>query len=140
MRDPLDAGLAATLQNVKDLLGAAVNMAERGIGIERQPICHDVLGSEVTIDQPLQRSALHGKAADLTVMAEARPLLHGHSGTRMITMARTLTISTKGMEYRAFGRTGMKVSVLGLGCGGFGGVRLAPAAVGKGGGQGAGRG
>jgi len=30
------------------------------------------------------------------------------------------------MEYRGFGRTGMKVSVLGLGCGGFGGVGSAP--------------
>jgi aryl-alcohol dehydrogenase-like predicted oxidoreductase len=47
-------------------------------------------------------------------------------------MARTLTISTKGMEYRAFGRTGMRVSVLGLGCGGFGGVGSAPELFGKG--------
>jgi aryl-alcohol dehydrogenase-like predicted oxidoreductase len=36
------------------------------------------------------------------------------------------------MEYRAFGRTGMKVSVLGLGCGGFGGVGSAPELFGKG--------
>jgi len=47
-------------------------------------------------------------------------------------MAQTLTISTKEMEYRAFGRTGMKVSVLGLGCGGFGGVGSAPELFGKG--------
>jgi len=47
-------------------------------------------------------------------------------------MAETLTISTKGMQYRAFGRTGMKVSVLGLGCGGFGGVGSAPELFGKG--------
>jgi aryl-alcohol dehydrogenase-like predicted oxidoreductase len=36
------------------------------------------------------------------------------------------------MEYRVFGRTGMKVSVLGLGCGGFGGVGSAPELFGKG--------
>ena len=36
------------------------------------------------------------------------------------------------MEYRAFGRTGMRVSVLGLGCGGFGGVGSAPELFGKG--------
>jgi len=50
----------------------------------------------------------------------------------MIAMAQTLTISTKGMEYRGFGRTGMKVSVLGLGCGGFGGVGSVPELFGKG--------
>jgi aryl-alcohol dehydrogenase-like predicted oxidoreductase len=38
----------------------------------------------------------------------------------------------EGMEYRVFGRTGMKVSVLGLGCGGFGGVGSAPELFGKG--------
>ncbi|TMC44423.1 MAG: aldo/keto reductase [Chloroflexi bacterium] len=36
------------------------------------------------------------------------------------------------MEYRLFGRTGMRVSVLGLGCGGFGGVGSAPELFGKG--------
>jgi 1-deoxyxylulose-5-phosphate synthase len=36
------------------------------------------------------------------------------------------------MEYRTFGRTGMHVSVLGLGCGGFGGVGSAPELFGKG--------
>src|SRR2546421_2980468 len=36
------------------------------------------------------------------------------------------------MEYRAFGRTGMRVSVVGLGCGGFGGVGSAPELFGKG--------
>jgi aryl-alcohol dehydrogenase-like predicted oxidoreductase len=36
------------------------------------------------------------------------------------------------MEYRMFGRTGMRVSVLGLGCGGFGGVGSAPELFGKG--------
>jgi aryl-alcohol dehydrogenase-like predicted oxidoreductase len=36
------------------------------------------------------------------------------------------------MEYRGFGRTGMRVSVLGLGCGGFGGVGSAPELFGKG--------
>lgn len=36
------------------------------------------------------------------------------------------------MEYRLFGRTGMRVSVLGLGCGGFGGVGSAPETFGKG--------
>ena len=36
------------------------------------------------------------------------------------------------MEYRLFGRTGMRVSVLGLGCGGFGGVGSALELFGKG--------
>ena len=36
------------------------------------------------------------------------------------------------MEYRHFGRTGMRVSVLGLGCGGFGGVGSAPELFGRG--------
>jgi aryl-alcohol dehydrogenase-like predicted oxidoreductase len=36
------------------------------------------------------------------------------------------------MEYRLFGRTGMRVSVLGLGCGGFGGIGSAPELFGKG--------
>src|SRR5256714_2593537 len=36
------------------------------------------------------------------------------------------------MEYRLFGRTGMRESVLGLGCGGFGGVGSAPELFGKG--------
>jgi aryl-alcohol dehydrogenase-like predicted oxidoreductase len=36
------------------------------------------------------------------------------------------------MEYRTFGRTGMRVSVVGLGCGGFGGVGSAPELFGKG--------
>ncbi len=36
------------------------------------------------------------------------------------------------MEYRTFGRTGMHVSVLGLGCGGFGGIGSAPELFGKG--------
>src|SRR2546430_12694179 len=50
----------------------------------------------------------------------------------LVATQQSLTISTKGMEYRAFGRTGMKVSVLGLGCGGFGGVGSAPELFGKG--------
>src|SRR2546430_8146867 len=50
----------------------------------------------------------------------------------LVATQQSLTISTKGMEYRAFGRTGMKVSVLGLGCGGFGGVGSAPGLFGKG--------
>src|SRR5713226_7976137 len=65
-------------------------------------------------------------------MAKARPLLHRHLVLPMIAMAQTLTISTKEMEYRLFGRTGMRVSVLGLGCGGFGGVGSAPELFGKG--------
>ena len=78
MRHPLDTHLAAPLEDVEDLLGTAVNMAEGGVGIERQAVCHHVQGSEVTIDQPLQRAALQGKAPDLALMAQARPLLHGH--------------------------------------------------------------
>src|SRR5713101_9115986 len=65
-------------------------------------------------------------------MAKARPLLHRHLVLPMIAMAQTLTISTKVMEYRAVGRTGMKGSVLGLGCGGVGGVGSAPELFGKG--------
>src|SRR5437899_1677588 len=36
------------------------------------------------------------------------------------------------MEYRSFGRTGMRVSVVGLGCGGFGGIGSVPELFGKG--------
>ena len=36
------------------------------------------------------------------------------------------------MEYRPFGRTGLRVSVLGLGCGGFGGIGSTPELFGKG--------
>src|SRR6266700_654323 len=36
------------------------------------------------------------------------------------------------MEYRRFGRTGLKVSRLGLGCGGFGGVGSDPSLFGGG--------
>lgn len=36
------------------------------------------------------------------------------------------------MEYRSFGRTGLRVSRLGLGCGGFGGVGSEPSLVGRG--------
>src|SRR5256885_12571646 len=36
------------------------------------------------------------------------------------------------MEYRAFGRTGMRVSVVGVGCGGFGGIGSVPELFGKG--------
>jgi len=50
----------------------------------------------------------------------------------MIATAQTLTISTKEMEYRSFGRTGMRVSVVGLGCGGFGGIGSVPELFGKG--------
>src|SRR2546423_4462305 len=50
----------------------------------------------------------------------------------MVATQQSFTISTKGMEYRLFGRTGMRVSVLGLGCGGFGGVGSAPELFGKG--------
>src|SRR2546430_10804829 len=50
----------------------------------------------------------------------------------LVATQQSLTISTKGMEYRLFGRTGMRVSVLGLGCGGFGGVGSAPELFGKG--------
>src|SRR5207247_828827 len=95
VRHPLDPGLATPLQHIQDLLGA-VNMADGGAGIERQAVGHHVQSSQVTIDQPLQRPALQGKTADLTLMAQARPLLHGHSGAPIIAMARTLTISTKG--------------------------------------------
>src|SRR5438876_2516926 len=50
----------------------------------------------------------------------------------MIATAQTLTISTKEMEYRSFGRTGMRVSVVGLGCGGFGGIGSVPELFGRG--------
>jgi aryl-alcohol dehydrogenase-like predicted oxidoreductase len=46
--------------------------------------------------------------------------------------AKRLPSRTREMEYRAFGRTGMRVSVLGLGCGGFGGLGSAPETFGKG--------
>jgi aryl-alcohol dehydrogenase-like predicted oxidoreductase len=36
------------------------------------------------------------------------------------------------MEYRPFGQTGLRVSVLGLGCGGFGGIGSTPELFGKG--------
>src|SRR5215472_16149437 len=36
------------------------------------------------------------------------------------------------MDYRRFGRTGLRVSRLGLGCGGFGGVGSEPALFGRG--------
>lgn len=38
----------------------------------------------------------------------------------------------EGMEYRPFGQTGLRVSVLGLGCGGFGGIGSTPELFGKG--------
>jgi aryl-alcohol dehydrogenase-like predicted oxidoreductase len=91
-----------------------------------------VLRPEVAVDQPLKDAAPHGKARDLGLMAKARPLFHRHRVVPMIATAQSFTISTKGMEYRLFGRTGMRVSVLGLGCGGFGGVGSAPELFGKG--------
>jgi len=91
-----------------------------------------VLGPQLTVDQPLQDRAVQGLAGDLGLMAKARPLLHRHVVLPMIATAQSFTISTKGMDYRLFGRTGMRVSVLGLGCGGFGGVGSAPELFGKG--------
>jgi aryl-alcohol dehydrogenase-like predicted oxidoreductase len=91
-----------------------------------------MLGPEIAIDQPLQDAALQGETGDLGLVTKACPLLYRHPLLPMIATARTLTISTKGMEYRLFGRTGMRVSVLGLGCGGFGGVGSAPELFGKG--------
>jgi aryl-alcohol dehydrogenase-like predicted oxidoreductase len=38
----------------------------------------------------------------------------------------------EGMEYRPFGQTGLRVSVLGLGCGGFGGIGSTPELFGMG--------
>ena len=69
MRYPFHTHLAAPLEDVEDLFGTAVNMAEGGVGIESQAVCHDVLGAQLTINQPLQRAALQRKAADLALMA-----------------------------------------------------------------------
>src|SRR5438874_10871675 len=106
MRHPLDTHLAAPLEDVEDLRGTAVKMAEGGVGNERQAVCHHVQGSEVTIDQPLQRAALQGKAADVALMAQARPLLYGHSGAPMIATPQTFTISTKGWSTARSGAPG----------------------------------
>src|SRR5207245_2113475 len=106
MRNPLDTDFAAPLQDVEDFLGAGVHMAEGRVGIERQAVGHHVLGAEVTIDQPLQRAALQEKAADLALMAQARPLLYGHSGPPMIATAQTFTISTKGWSTARSGAPG----------------------------------
>ena len=91
-----------------------------------------MLSSELTVDQPLQDAAVYRKTGDVGLMAKTRPLLHGHLLLPILATAQSFTISTKGMEYRLFGRTGMRVSVLGLGCGGFGGVGSAPELFGKG--------
>src|SRR5207237_6467138 len=96
MRHAFHPHLAAPLEDVEDLFGTAVNMAEGGVGIERQAVCHHVLGAELTINQPLQRAALQDKAADLALMAQARPLLYGHSGAPMIATPQTFNISTQG--------------------------------------------
>jgi hypothetical protein len=53
-----------------------VDMAQGRIGFEHQPVGHDVLCSEVTIDQPLQNAALQWQAGDLSLMEKARPLLN----------------------------------------------------------------
>src|SRR5438309_3291749 len=106
MRHPLDPHLAASLEDVEDLLGAGVNMAEGGVGIERQAVCHDVLGAQLTINQPLQRAPLQRKAADVALMAQARPLLYGHSGAPMIATPQTFTISTKGWSTARSGAPG----------------------------------
>ncbi len=91
-----------------------------------------MLSPELTIDEPLQNAAVHREAYDVGLMAKTRPLLPGHLVLPILATAQSLTISTKGMEYRLLGRTGMRVSVLGLGCGGFGGVGSAPELFGKG--------
>src|SRR5438105_14384873 len=106
MRYPFHTHLAAPLEDVEDLFGTAVNMAEGGVGIESQAVCHDVLGAQLTINQPLQRAALQRKAADVALMAQARPLLYGHSGAPMIATPQTFTISTKGWSTARSGAPG----------------------------------
>src|SRR3982074_3782433 len=64
-------------------------------------------------------------------MEKSRPLFHEHLVSHGSNATKPYHLD-EGMEYRAFGRTGMKVSVLGLGCGGFGGVGSAPELFGKG--------
>src|SRR5262245_32797975 len=53
----------------------------------------------------------------------ARPLTAAEEGWRTL---------PAGVEYRNFGRTGLKVSRLGLGCGGFGGIGSEPSLFGQG--------
>jgi aryl-alcohol dehydrogenase-like predicted oxidoreductase len=51
---------------------------------------------------------------------------------KAMNVAVELPSRARGMQYRLFGRTGMRVSALGLGCAGFGGVGSVPELVGKG--------
>src|ERR1700736_2878134 len=64
-------------------------------------------------------------------MTQTGSLQHRHDVPVMISTRKPLP-SRREMEYRLFGRTGMRVSVLGLGCGGFGGVGSVPELFGKG--------
>jgi aryl-alcohol dehydrogenase-like predicted oxidoreductase len=68
---------------------------------------------------------------DLGLMEKSRPLFHEHLVSHGSNATKPYHLD-EGMEYRLFGRTGMRVSVLGLGCGGFGGVGSAPELFGKG--------
>src|SRR3979411_3168 len=64
-------------------------------------------------------------------MEKSRPLFHEHLVSHGSNATKPYHLD-EGMEYRVLGRPGVRVSVLGLGCGGFGGVGSAPELFGKG--------
>jgi hypothetical protein len=40
-------------------------MAQGGVGFERQPVRHHMLGPEIPVDRPLKDAALQGKTGNL---------------------------------------------------------------------------